>query len=106
MESISVSELDACTKEGSNLTLVDVRESWEFDLCHIKGSINIPLPEIHNRLTELDPGKDIVVICHHGARSLQAAWFLRDSGLKNNIMNLEGGIDAWADQVEPQMPRY
>src|SRR5688572_10182596 len=85
--------------------LLDVREPHEFELCRIQGSVNIPLDEISQRLDELDEDRETVVICHHGRRSLQAALFLEQNGF-SSVFNLTGGIEAWANDIEPNMPRY
>jgi len=85
--------------------LLDVRQSWEFERCRIEGSLLIPLPELACRHGELPQGRSLVLICHHGLRSLQAAQFLERAGF-NQLYNLEGGIAAWAAQVDPAMPRY
>ena len=85
--------------------LLDVREPREFDYCRIEGSVSIPLGQLPSRAGELPHDCDIVAICHHGARSLQAAAFLQQArGL--DVINLQGGVAAWADQVEPTMKRY
>jgi rhodanese-related sulfurtransferase len=106
MESITVVTLKQLISDNKDPILLDVRESWEFDLCSIDDSINIPMSEITGRIQELKSNKDIVVICHHGSRSLQVAYYLKESGLENKIINLDGGINAWAEQIEPEMPRY
>lgn len=85
--------------------LLDVREPWEYQTCRIEGSTLAPMNTIPARAQELDPETETVVICHHGARSLQVALFLERNGF-SNLYNLQGGVDAWADQVEPSMPRY
>ena len=85
--------------------LLDVREPWEYQTCRIEGSTLAPMNTIPARVQELDPDTETVVICHHGARSLQVALFLERNGF-SNLYNLQGGINAWADQVEPTMPRY
>jgi rhodanese-related sulfurtransferase len=85
--------------------LLDVREPWEYQTCRIEGSTLAPMNTIPARAQELDPGTETVVICHHGARSFQVALFLERNGF-SNLYNLQGGINAWADQVEPTMPRY
>jgi rhodanese-related sulfurtransferase len=85
--------------------LLDVREPYEFELCRIQGSINIPLDEISLRFEELDEDRETVVICHHGMRSLQAAIWLEQNGF-SSVFNLTGGIEAWAKEIEPDMPRY
>ena len=106
MKSISVTDLNQMLGEGFDSLLLDVREPWEFEHCRIDGSINIPLSEIEERLDELKQAENIVVICHHGGRSWQAACFLSAQNISENIMNLEGGIDAWATQIDTRMPRY
>jgi rhodanese-related sulfurtransferase len=85
--------------------LLDVREPWEFERCHLSLSQLLPLQDIPQRWSELPQDRDIVVICHHGMRSLQAAQFLQSAGL-TRLFNLSGGVDAWAAQVDPAMPRY
>ena len=79
--------------------LVDVREPWEHEICRIPHSLLIPMHAIPARQTELGPDAHTVVICHHGARSLQAAMYLERCGFKH-LYNLTGGIDAWARRVE------
>lgn len=85
--------------------LLDVREAWEVEHCAIAGSLAIPLGSVPARATELDPARPLVCICHHGGRSMQAAHYLAQRGF-DNIYNLAGGVDAWALQIEPSMPRY
>ncbi|WP_019626430.1 rhodanese-like domain-containing protein [Thioalkalivibrio sp. ALJT] len=85
--------------------LLDVREPWEFQRCHIEGSRLLPMGQIPSATGELDPGIETVVICHHGVRSRQVAWFLERTGF-TNVINLTGGIDAWARDVDPAMPTY
>lgn len=85
--------------------LLDVREPWEYQTCRIEGSTLAPMNTIPARAQELDPEKETVVICHHGMRSLQVALFLERNGF-SNLYNLQGGVNAWADQVEPAMPKY
>jgi adenylyltransferase/sulfurtransferase len=85
--------------------LVDVRESWEFDLASVAGSRPIPLSELPERLAELPASASLVTICHKGVRSEQAAALLRRAGFAK-VRSLLGGIDAWAQDVEREMPRY
>ena len=85
--------------------LLDVREPWEYQTCRIAGSTLAPMNTIAARARELDPDSETVVICHHGVRSLQVALFLERNGF-SNLYNLQGGVNAWASQVEPAMPRY
>lgn len=85
--------------------LLDVRESWEFGLCRIEGAELAPLQTLPARLATLNPDRDIVVICHHGVRSYHAARFLEHNGFPR-VINLTGGVDAWARDVDPSMPTY
>ena len=85
--------------------LVDVREPWEFATCHIEGSINIPMSAIVSNHERLNRRTEKVIICHHGIRSQQVAYFLESLGFAS-VINLEGGIDMWAETVAPGMPRY
>jgi rhodanese-related sulfurtransferase len=85
--------------------LLDVREEWEYRQCHIDGSTHIPMASIPERLAELDPARETVLICHHGVRSQRVAFYLEQRGFVN-LVNLDGGIDAWAREVDLAMPRY
>jgi rhodanese-related sulfurtransferase len=85
--------------------LVDVREPWEFELCHIPGSLPMPMSAIPARQPELTPDSDIVVICHHGGRSMQVALYLERQGF-SRLYNLAGGVEGWAAEVDPAMRRY
>ncbi|WP_085315164.1 rhodanese-like domain-containing protein [Derxia lacustris] len=85
--------------------LVDVRETWEVELCQIPGSISIPMNTIPARVGELDPDREIVCICHHGGRSAQVAFWLERNGF-TRVINLAGGVHEWAGQVDPTMRRY
>ena len=85
--------------------LLDVREPWEFQLCHVAGSIHVPMNAIPARMSDLDPECETVVICHHGARSFQAAHYLERNGFER-LYNLESGVDGWARTVDPAMPTY
>ncbi len=85
--------------------LLDVREPWEFELCQIAGSQHIPMHLIPMRCEEIDDAQDVVVICHHGGRSMQVAMFLERKGF-GRVFNLTGGVDAWATEVDPNTRRY
>ncbi len=105
VKQLSATELKEKIDQGEALFLLDVREPYEFKYAHIAGSLLIPLNQIPQRLNELDAGQEIIVICHHGMRSQQAAAYLVHSGLKN-IANLQGGIDAWSRECDDSVPRY
>lgn len=98
-------ELHARIASGEKLQLIDVREPWEHETASIIGSTLIPMRDISSRLSELDAGSDMVVICHHGGRSMQVAAFLEREGF-SKVHNLSGGVDAWARTVDPSMPVY
>ncbi len=85
--------------------VLDVREDWEFELCHLPDSLQIPMRTIPDRIAELDPQAETVVVCHHGVRSQQVALYLEHSGF-TAVRNLAGGIDAWSNAVDPSMRRY
>ena len=85
--------------------LLDVREPWEVALCQIDGSEHMPMHLVPVRCEELDPDRDIVVICHHGGRSMQVAMFLERKGC-TSLFNLLGGVEAWACEVDTSMSRY
>jgi rhodanese-related sulfurtransferase len=86
--------------------LLDVREPWEFQTASLPNSLLMPMGEVPSRAhTELDPDAPIVVMCHHGARSLNVAMWLRDQGFPN-AQSLAGGIDAWSRAIDPNIPRY
>ncbi len=85
--------------------LLDVREPWEFEMCHLEGARLLPMQQIPQQAKELADDAEIVVICHHGLRSAQVVQFLMRNGCKN-VSNLQGGIDAWAELIDPTMRRY
>ncbi len=85
--------------------LLDVREPWEFEVCHIEGSRLMPMNSIPEKFSELDKNQSIVCICHHGMRSWQVAAFLERQGF-TQVINLEGGVDAWAQEVDAAMATY
>jgi rhodanese-related sulfurtransferase len=86
--------------------LLDVREPWEYQTASISGGLLMPMGDVASRAhTELDPDAPIVVMCHHGARSLNVALWLRDQGFLH-AQSLSGGIDAWSRSIDPEIPRY
>ncbi|WP_028453573.1 rhodanese-like domain-containing protein [Chitinilyticum aquatile] len=89
----------------SKPVLLDVREGWEVQHCALPGITHIAMGEIPARQQELDPDAPTVVICHHGVRSYQVAMFLERSGFET-VINLTGGVAAWADEVDQAFPRY
>lgn len=105
MKNITPKELKQLLAKNTGLIVIDVREGWEYETCFIEGSKNISLSQIAASLDSLDKEKETVVLCHHGMRSQQAAQFLEQQGFEH-IYNLEGGIHAWATDVDPSMPKY
>ncbi len=105
LETITPRELHERLAAGEELVLLDVREADEFAYCRIEGSISVPLSELSVRHVELDPERPTVCICHHGIRSASAAQALAHVGF-DELYNLTGGVERWATDVEPDMPRY
>ena len=101
---VSVRELKERKDRGEEVFLLDVRETYEYELANLKGHL-IPLRQLKTRLGELDPSKEIIVYCHVGGRSARAVEFLRQNGFPK-ARNLEGGIDAWSVEIDPSVPRY
>ena len=85
--------------------LLDVREPWELAICRIEGSVSIPMGRIPGAVSKLDPDREILVICHHGIRSYQVARYLEQRGF-TRVVNLEGGVAAWARDQDPAMAVY
>ena len=102
---VSVQELQERMGSGRPLVLLDVREPFEFEMARIEGASLIPLGELPARWGELDREKEIFVFCHSGMRSERAAEFLRSAGFAR-VANVAGGIDAWSEQIDPNVPRY
>lgn len=102
---ISLAEAAALLKE-SKARLIDVREPWEFATTHIDGSLPMPMGEVPARAQqELDPDERLVVLCHHGIRSMNVTVWLRNQGFEQ-AQSLRGGIDAWSAEVDPAVKRY
>ncbi len=85
--------------------ILDVREEWELKLCALPGTRHIPMGRIPARFEELDPHDEIVVVCHHGIRSQHVIGFLESQGF-TRLHNLQGGVDAWAREIDPVMRKY
>ena len=101
---MTVEELKRRLDAQENIFVLDVREPGEYNFCNIGGHL-IPMKELPARLNELDPEQHIVVHCRSGHRSAMAAEFLRRQGFEQ-VQNLAGGILAWADRIDPKMPKY
>jgi rhodanese-related sulfurtransferase len=106
VKELSAQEFIARRDAGSQMTLLDVREDWEIALSPVPSPVlHIPMASIPERIGELDPGKETVVICRSGARSAQVAHFLEARGF-GSVANLAGGILAWSRDVDPRIPQY
>ena len=103
---ISPGQVKSLQKNGEAFTLLDVREPWEYEASHIEGTKHIPMGDIPMRAQqELDPDAHIVVMCHHGVRSLTVTNWLRQQGFEK-VQSMRGGIDGWARTVDPKVPLY
>jgi rhodanese-related sulfurtransferase len=105
-------EYEISATEAANLLkdnkarLIDVREPWEFSAARIAGSVLMPMGDVPARAhQELDPDERLVILCHHGQRSLNVAAWLRNQGFEQ-AQSLRGGIEAWAAHVDPTVGRY
>lgn len=107
MQQITPAQLAAWLADGSRdkPMLLDVREPWEYQTARIEGAQLLPMREIPARVAEIDPGREVVAICHHGGRSMQVGMFLEKQGFQR-VHNLMGGIDAWSRTVDPAVPLY
>lgn len=106
MRQLHPNELKAYLDADNKPLLLDVREPWEYETCRIEGSQLIPMRQIPQAADQLDPDQEVVVICHHGVRSYQVCRFLEAQLGFTNVINLAGGVAAWARDVDPQMPTY
>lgn len=102
---IDVQTLARMRREGEEFRIIDVREPWEAEICSLEGSQNIPIGSFLERAAEVPKDGKIVVVCHHGMRSAQVSTWLRGNGFEGAV-NLAGGIDAWAREIDPSMPTY
>ncbi len=103
---ITYTGLKSLLDSGEGITLLDVREPWEYQAAQIAGSKHIPMGDIPARFNqELDPDSHIVVVCHHGVRSLNVTRWLRQQGFEK-VQSLRGGIDRWAREIDPSIPLY
>ena len=103
-EEVTPAELAALLESGEPVQLVDVRETWEAELAALPGAIVLPLMRLPELVEALDPDVPVIAYCHHGIRSAQAAGYLHTRGF--DVRHLAGGIDAWAEEIDPGMRRY
>ena len=102
---ITCAELKSRIDAGTPPILIDVRWPQEWEINRLPGAKLVPLDRVAEILEEHQRGDEIVVYCHHGMRSLNAAMFLRSKGF-TNTRSLAGGIDLWADRIDPSVPKY
>lgn len=102
---IDVRELARWRDDGLAHAILDVRETWETEICLIPGSLCVPLGLITSSTDRIPVDRPVAVACHHGMRSMQAVAWLRRNGYEN-VTNLAGGVDAWARQIDPSMSTY
>jgi rhodanese-related sulfurtransferase len=103
---ITPEEVKMKSDQGEAFTLLDVREPWEFETAHMVGAKLVPMGDVPSRAhQELDPEDHIVVICHHGVRSMNVTAWLRQQGFEK-AQSMRGGIDAWSRTVDGNVPVY
>jgi len=103
---ITPEELQSLLEHDSDVVVLDVREPWELATASMGHSVHIPMNDIPARFgNQLDPEKHIVVVCHHGVRSMNVTVWLRQQGFEK-VQSLRGGIDRWARQIDPAVPVY
>jgi len=106
MPEITATELKQRIDNGEDIQIIDVREAHEVAIARIPNTIHIPLGQVLNRMSEIDPNKETVVHCKMGGRSANAILGLKRSGFTGNLINLKGGITAWSNEVDPSVPKY
>ncbi len=106
MQEITATELKQKMDDGEDVQLIDVRNQDENAFARIEGSKLIPLGEILTRMSEIDPTREAVIHCKAGGRSAKAIEALERSGFKGNLRNLKGGITAWSNEVDQNVPKY
>lgn len=106
MPEITATELKQRLDNGDDVQIIDVREADEVAVASIPNSKHIPLAQVVQRSSEIDPNRDTVVHCKMGGRSARAIEALKRSGFAGNLSNLKGGIIAWSNEVDPSVPKY
>ena len=102
---ITPTELQERLENNEKLSLIDVREPFEFEIARIEGAKLFPMSRFNEFVGQLNPDDEMVVICHHGVRSAQVCYYLSQQGF-DKVYNLTGGIDAWSVEVDRGVPRY
>ena len=104
-KSISAKELNELINSAEEIQIIDVREHFEWDICHIEGALNIPMNLIIESIDKISKDITTVIMCHHGIRSMNVIHYLESIGYKN-LINLDGGIHAWSANVDKSMSTY
>lgn len=104
---VDVTTVSFLQTNGDDFLLLDVREQAEYETAKIPGSLLVPIGELGERISELEPHRErlIIVHCHHGGRSMQVTQALRSHGFEK-VQNMAGGIDQWSQEIDPAVPRY
>ena len=102
---ITPREVKDLLARDDKILFLDVREQWEYDTAHLPGSVLIPLREVPGNLQRIENSDQVIVFCHHGMRSLDAAAWLRTQGVES-ARSMTGGIDRWSTEIDPSVPRY
>lgn len=106
MQEITATELKQRLDKGEDIQIIDVREPNEYAVARIPNSKHIPLGQVINRMSEIDPARNTVVHCKMGGRSARAIEALTSAGFQGKLTNLKGGITAWSNEVDPSVPKY
>jgi rhodanese-related sulfurtransferase len=105
IKSISVRELSDHINSGAEIHIIDIREDFEWEICRIEGTKNIPMSRLIESIEQIPNNESTVIMCHHGVRSLNVIHYLETKGY-DKLINLEGGIHAWALEVDRGMAKY
>lgn len=106
MQEITATELKERLDRGDDIQIIDVREPNEYAFARLSNSKHIPLGQVVNRMSEIDPERETVVHCKMGGRSARAIEALKSAGFTGRLTNLKGGITAWSNEVDPSVPKY
>jgi adenylyltransferase/sulfurtransferase len=106
LKEITATELKQRLDRGDDLQVIDVREPNEYEIARLPGTKLIPLGQVVNRMSEINPARETVVHCKGGVRSAKAIEALQRAGYSGELVNLKGGITAWSNEVDPQVPKY
>jgi adenylyltransferase/sulfurtransferase len=106
LEEITATELNEKLGRGEDLQIIDVRETFEYEIARIPGTKLIPLGQVVTRMNEIDPSRETVVHCKAGVRSAKGIAALKQAGYPGRLINLKGGITAWSDEVDPTVAKY